>query len=111
MPEKPLSAIPRPQRDMYEKARAAYDKNNLDYAISILNGVLKQEPGFFEARQLLRASQVREAGGGGGGFFKKTIGGATSQPALAKAQMSLRSKPLEAIETAEEILNGECQNS
>jgi tetratricopeptide (TPR) repeat protein len=113
MPEKPLNTIPRLQRDQYEKGVAAIQRNNLDYAINILAGVLKIEPGFFEARQALRAAQVKKAGGPGGstGFFKKMIGGATSQPALAKAQMSLRKNPLEALETAEEILNGDWQNT
>src|ERR1051325_1695894 len=106
MPEKPLSAIPRLQRDLYEKGKAAYDRNNLDYAISILAGVLKQEPGFFDARQALRAAQFKRSGGQTS-FFKKMIGGATSQPAIAKSQLSLRKNPLEAIEAAEEILNGD----
>lgn len=113
MPEKPLSAIPRNQRELYEKAKTAFDRNNLDYTINILTGVLKIEPGFFEARKVLRAAQVKKAGGPGGstGFFKKMIGGATSQPALAKAQLSLRKNPLEAIEAAEEVLNGDWQNT
>ena len=46
MPEKPLSAIPRAQREQYEKGKTAYDRNNLDYAISILGALLKMEPGF-----------------------------------------------------------------
>src|SRR5215213_7783641 len=109
MPEKPLNAIPRAQRDMYEKGKAAFDRNNLDYAINILSGILKVEPGFFEARRVLRAAQVRKAGGPGSssGFFKKMIGGATSQPALAKGQLVLRKNPLEAIDVAEEILSGD----
>ena len=110
MPEKPLSAIPRPQRDLYDKGVAAIQRNNLDYAISILAGVLKIEPGFFDARQALRAAQFKRTGGQTG-FFKKMIGGATSQPALAKAQLSLRKNPVEAIEAAEEILNGDPQST
>ena len=106
MPEKPLNAIPRPQRDLYEKGKAAYERNNLDYAISILAGVLKIEPGFFDARQALRAAQFKRSGGQTG-FFKKMIGGAASQPAIAKAQLSLRKNPLEAIEAAEEILSND----
>jgi tetratricopeptide (TPR) repeat protein len=113
MPEKPLNAIPRPQRELYEKGVAAIQRNNLDYAISILAGVLKIEPGFFDARQALRAAQVKRAGGptASTGFFKKMIGGATSQPALAKVQLLLRRNPIEAIEAAEEILNGDWQNT
>jgi tetratricopeptide (TPR) repeat protein len=107
MPEKPLSAIPRPQRELYEKGVAAITRNNLDYAISILGGVLKLEPGFFEARQALRAAQVKKTGGTQSGFFKKMLGGAASQPGLTKAQLSLKKNPLEAIEAAEEVLNGD----
>ena len=92
MPEKPLNAIPRAQRDLYDKAMIAIQRNNLDYALSILPAVLKVEPGFFEARQALRAAQFKKSGGQTS-FFKKMIGGATSQPALAKAQLSLRRNP------------------
>ncbi|HEY0550950.1 MAG TPA: tetratricopeptide repeat protein [Verrucomicrobiae bacterium] len=107
MPEKPLNVIPRQLRDQFEKGRVAFQRNNFDYAINILTGVLKMEPGFFDARQALRAAQVKKTGGGQTGFFKKMIGGATSQPAITKAQLSLRKNPLEAIEAAEEILNGD----
>ncbi|HTD66297.1 MAG TPA: tetratricopeptide repeat protein [Candidatus Limnocylindria bacterium] len=111
MPEKPLSAIPRQLRDQYEKGKIAFQRNNCDYAISILSGVLKMEPGFFDAREALRAAQFKKSGGGQTGFFKKMIGGATSQPALTKAQLSVRSKPLEAIEAAEEILSNDPQSA
>src|ERR1043166_1977934 len=107
MPEKPLSAIPRQWRDQYEKGKVAFQRNNLDYAISILANVLKNEPGFFDARQALRAAQVKKTGGGQTGFFKKMIGGATSPPAVTKAQLWLRNNPLGAIEAAEEILNSD----
>ena len=107
MPEKPLNAIPRQLRDQYEKGKLAFQKNNFDYAISILNAVLKMEPGFFDARQALRAAQFKKIGGSQTGFFKKMIGGATSQPAITKAQLSLRKNPIEAIEAAEEILNSD----
>src|SRR3954447_26621202 len=111
MPEKTLNAIPRMQRDSYEKALMAINRNNLDYAISILAQVLTVEPAFFEARQALRAAQFKRSGPSQGGFFKKMIGGATSQPALAKAQMALRKNPLEAVQQLEEILNGDPQNN
>src|ERR1043166_1199519 len=111
MPEKPLSAIPHQWRDQYEKGKVAFQRNNLDYAISILANVLKNEPGFFDAREALRAAQFKKTGGGQTGFFKKMIGGATSQPALAKAQLSLRKNPLEAIEAAEEVLSNDPMSS
>src|ERR1041385_1978651 len=110
MSEKTLNAIPRPQRDMYEKGMVALQRNNFDYALSIFSQVLTVEPGFFDCRQALRAAQFKKAGGQTS-FFKKMIGGATSQPALAKAQLALRKNPLEAVQAAEEILNGDPNNT
>src|SRR5205085_8700511 len=48
--------------------------------------------------------------GSGGGFFKKMLGGVGSSPNLAKAQILLRSNPLEAIKATEEILNSDPNN-
>jgi tetratricopeptide (TPR) repeat protein len=110
MPEKSLSAIPRPMREQHEKAVIAIQRNNLDYAISILTQVVAMEPAFFDARQALRAAQFKKAGAQTG-FFKKMIGGATSQPALAKAQLTLRKNPLEALQQLEELLNTDPQNN
>ncbi len=111
MPEKALNAIPRPQRDLYEKAITAINRNNLEYAISILTQVVTVEPAFFDARQALRAAQFKRGAATQTGFFKKMIGGATSQPALAKAQLTLRKNPAEAMQQLEEILNGDPQNN
>jgi tetratricopeptide (TPR) repeat protein len=111
MPEKALNAIPRPQRDQYDKALTAINRNNLDYAITILAQLLSIEPAFFEARQALRAAQFKRGAASQTGFFKKMIGGATSQPALAKAQLTLRKNPLEAVQQLEEILNNDPQNT
>src|SRR6185436_7104594 len=65
---------------------------------------------FFECRQALRVAQFKEAGGKSS-FFKKMIGGASSSPLVAKAQMALRKNPLEAIQVAEQILNGDPSSS
>ena len=109
MPEKSLQDIPRTWREQYEKGRLAFDKNNLDYAISILSKVLEQEPGFYECREVLRASQFKKAGtSSSGGFFKRMIGSAN--PKLMQAQVTLRNKPLEAIAVAEQVLNGDPNN-
>src|SRR5258708_820593 len=110
MPEKNLNDMPRDLRDLYQKGSVALQRQNFDYAIAIFNQVLQREPGFFECRQALRAAQFKKAGGSTN-FFKKMIGGASSSPLLAKAQMSLRKNPLEAIQVAEQILNGDPTSS
>jgi len=58
----------------------------------------------------LRAAQFKQTGGGTG-FFKKMLGGASSSPLVAKAQMTMRKNPLEAIQIAEQILNTDPQSS
>jgi tetratricopeptide (TPR) repeat protein len=108
MPEKTLSEISRPLREQYEKGVAAFQRQNVDYAISILNQVLEKEPGFYECREALRAAQFRKAGGSTS-FFKRFLGSAN--PMLAKGQLVLRSDPVEALHIAEHILNGDPHNS
>lgn len=107
MPEKPLSQIPRPLREQYDKGKTALDRRNYDYAVNIFTALLAQEPAFIDARQLLRVSQNKKAEGAGGGFFKKMISGASSSPLAAKGQYALRSDPLEALKIAEQILNSD----
>jgi tetratricopeptide (TPR) repeat protein len=109
MPEKSLSEVTRDLRDLYQKGATALQRQNFDYAIAIFQQVLQREPAFLECRQALRATQIKKSGGGTG-FFKKVLGGATSSPLVAKAQMA-RSRPLEAMAIAEQILEGDPQGS
>jgi tetratricopeptide (TPR) repeat protein len=110
MPEKSVSQVPRALREQYEKGLAAFQRNNFDYALQLLNAVLDQEPGFLDARQTLRATQFKKPKEKAG-FFKKLVGSATSSPALAKGQIQLRSNPKEALSTAESVLNVDAGNA
>jgi tetratricopeptide (TPR) repeat protein len=110
MPEKTLAEIPRAARELYERGRAAFSQNNLDYAIAIFGQVLANEPGFYDCREALRASQFKKVGGGGG-FFKKVWGTASNSPMLAKAQIESRNNPMGAIATVEQILNTDPTNT
>ena len=83
----------------------------MDYAIALFNQVLEKEPAFYECRKALRAAQFKKAGSGGGGFFKKMMSGAGSSPQVAKAKMALGKNPAEAMAIAEQILNGDPNNS
>src|SRR5690349_4435615 len=106
MPEKNLTEIPRPLRERYEKGTAAWQRQNWDYAIAILTEVLQKEPAFFDCRKLLRATQHKKAEASKG-FFKRFLGTAGNSPLLARGQIALRNNPLEAIQLAEQILNGD----
>jgi tetratricopeptide (TPR) repeat protein len=110
MPEKTVTDIGRELRELYQKGTVALQRQNFEYAIAIFNQVLTREPAFFECRQALRVAQFKEQGGRTS-LFKKIVGGASSSPMVAKGQMALRKNPLEAIQIAEQILNGDPSNS
>lgn len=110
MPEKSLSEIPRPLRELYEKGSIALQRQNLDYAMALFNQVLHKEPAFYDCREALRATQFKKAAGGTS-FFRKVLGTASNSPLLAKGQLVVRSNPLEAINLAEQILNTDPGNT
>ena len=110
MPEKSLNQIPRAVRDQYDKGLKNFQQSNLDYAMAILSQVLVQEPGFYDCRQALRATQFKKTGANTG-FFKKVFSGASSSPLVAKGQMALRNNPVEALNIAEQILNSDPNSS
>jgi len=109
MPEKSVTAVPRPLREQYEKGLAALQRQNFDYAIAILAQVLQKEPAFYACREALRAAQAKRPGNKGG-FLKKMFGTASNSPLLAKGQIALRSNPVEAMHIAEQILNSDPSN-
>src|SRR5207247_10292549 len=98
------------RRDPYQKSATAMQGQNFDYAIAIFQQVLQREPAFLESRQALRAAQIKKTGGKTS-FFKKVVGGASNSPLVAKAQMAKGRNPLEAMQIAEQILEGDPQNS
>lgn len=106
MPEKSITQISKSVRDQYKKGKAAFQRQNLDYAITFFSSVLEQEPGFYECREALRATQYKKVGSSSG-FFKKMLSGASSSPLVAKGQLALRNNPLEALKIAEQILNAD----
>src|SRR4051794_2834193 len=109
MPEKSVNEVARDARELYQKGALALQRQNFDYAIAIFQQVLGKEPAFFECRQALRATQFKKAGGSGG-FFKKMLGGASSSPMIAKAQMA-RKNPIEALQILEQVLSSDPGNS
>ncbi len=112
MAEKTVNEISREARLLFVKGNEAAQRDNTDYAISLFNQVLEKEPAFYDCRKALREAQFRKAGSGGTGFFKKMISGAGSSPQVAKAENWLWAKtPGEAMAIAEQILNGDPNNS
>ncbi len=110
MAEKTLNDLNRELRALYNKGSEAGQRDNLDYAIDLFNQVLTREPGLYECRKALRAAQLRKAGASRG-FMKKMWSSASSKPLEAKGEIALRTHPAEALQIAEQILNGDPTNS
>jgi tetratricopeptide (TPR) repeat protein len=95
--EKELSET---QRSHWLKAVAAIELRNFGYAISLLQGILKQEPEFLTGRQLLRRTEVTRSK-----TAKRTIFNISTAPlALMKAQREVKRDPKRAIEMIEKVL-------
>jgi tetratricopeptide (TPR) repeat protein len=110
MAEKSLNDMSREVRGLFTKGNDALQRENLDYAIDLFNQVLVREPGLYECRKLLRTAQQRKAGASRG-FMKKIWSSASSQPLVAKGEIALHTNPREALQIAEQILNGDPANS
>ena len=110
MAEKTINDLPRELRQLYTKASDALLRENYDYPIELFNQILAKEPTVYECRKALRTAQQKR-GGGGTGFFKKAWNSAASSPGIAKARMTLRKDPAEAMQLAEQILNTDPDNS
>ncbi len=98
--EKELSET---QRSHWLKAVAAIELRNFGYAISLLQGILRQEPQFLTARQLLRRTEVTKSKSAKKSFFKIS----TAPIAVMKAQREIKKDPKHAVEMLEKILEEE----
>jgi tetratricopeptide (TPR) repeat protein len=98
--EKELSET---QRTLWLKAVSAIELRNFGYAISLLQGILKQEPEFLAGRQLLRRTEVIKSQAA-----KRTIFNISTAPlAVMKAQRESKKDPRRAIEMIEKVLEEE----
>jgi len=93
-------------RGLWLKAVAAIELRNFDYAISLLQGILKQEPEFLTGRQLLRRAEVSKHKAGRRALFSIS----TSAISIMKAQRELKNNPGRAVEMIEKVLEDEPYN-
>ncbi|MGI8819372.1 MAG: tetratricopeptide repeat protein [Chthoniobacterales bacterium] len=101
--EKELSDV---QRSHWLKAVAAIEMRNYGYAISLLQGILKQEPEFLTGRQVLRRAETSKAKAEKKGFFNVS----TASLGVMKAQRELKKDPKRTIELVEKVLEDEPYN-
>ena len=67
--------LPVALKDHWKSAKASFERNNQGYAIKFLQAILKEEPGFLNARKLLRQSEIMETGASPGSSKKGLFGG------------------------------------
>ena len=106
MPVKTEKELSEAQRSHWLKAVAAVEMRNFGYAISLLQGVLKNEPEFLTGRQLLRRAEVAKLKA----EKKKLFNLSTASIGVMKAQRELKKDPKRAIELLEKVLEDEPYN-
>jgi tetratricopeptide (TPR) repeat protein len=106
MPVKTEKELSETQRNHWLKAVAAIELRNFGYAISLLQGILKQDPQFLTCRQLLRRTEVTKSKSAKKSFFNIS----TAPIAIMKAQREIKKDPKHAIEMLEKVLEEEPYN-
>src|SRR5213083_1363391 len=106
MPIKSEKELSEQLRSNWLKAVAAIELRNFGYAISLLQGILKQEPEFLTGRQLLRRAEVAKQKAGKKRFFNIS----TAPIAIMKAQRQTKKAPERAVEMIEKVLEEEPYN-
>src|SRR5256885_3141887 len=106
MPVKTEKELGEQLRSHWLKAVAAIELRNFDYAISLLQGILRQEPEFLTGRQLLRRAEVTKQKAAKKALFNVS----TAALPVMKAQRELKKDPKRAVEMIEKVLEDEPYN-
>ncbi len=106
MPVKTEKELSEQLRGHWLKAVAAIEMRNFGYAISLLQGILRQEPEFLTGRQLLRRAEVTKQKTARKALFNVS----TSSLSIMKAQRELKKDPKRAVELIEKVLEDEPYN-
>jgi tetratricopeptide (TPR) repeat protein len=106
MPVKTEKELSESLRALWLKAVSAIELRNFDYAISLLQEILKLEPEFLTGRQLLRRTEATKSKSAKKSFFSIS----TAPIGVMKAQREIKKDPRTAVEMLEEVLEGEPYN-
>ncbi len=99
-----LDELDRPLKSMFEKGASALERENFDYAIDIFTTLLDTEPNLLQARQLLRAAEIRQFKKKKGGQMAHTISSVTGIGGIIGVNMALKKDPVKALSGAEKLL-------
>ena len=102
MPEITEKELPLNLKPLWLKALTAVQATNLDYAITLLQGVLKDSPGFLDGRKMLRKCELQIASTSKkkGSLFGLQTGGVSGM----KLQGAAKKNPLDALPLIEKEL-------
>src|SRR6059058_6051399 len=106
MPVKSEKELSEQLRNHWLKAVAAIELRNFGYAISLLQGILKQEPEFLTGRQLLRRAEVTKQKAAKKALFNVS----TAALSIMKVQREVKKDPKRAVEMIEKVLEDEPYN-
>ena len=93
-------------RALWQKAKSAAELKNHGYAISLLQTLLRESPGFLDGRKVLRSAAIAQSGGKkGSGMFS----GLSSTSFRGGA--SAKKDPAAAMDSAEKVLESDPYNA
>ena len=104
MPIQTEKDLPDNARTLWLKARSAVELRNHGYAISLINAVLKDNPGFLDGRKLLRKVEIMATKG------KKPLFSSLSTASMRGTNL-LKKDPKAAMELAEKSLETDPTNA
>lgn len=99
-----LDEVPRKTRELFDKAAAALERGNVDYAMDMFMAILDTEPRLLQARKLLRAAQIKLFRDRKAGAASRFLGSLASMPAQMAAGALLAKDPLKALRKAEKLM-------
>ena len=106
MAEVRLEEVPRKTRELFDKAAAAIERDNVEYGIAMLLNILDIEPRLLPARKLLRVAQVKRfRAGGGNPALRHVMATLSGIGGLVSAEMAMRKNPVRALQTVERLMN------
>lgn len=100
--KKTVAEVSAGARNVYQKAASVFAKNSVEYAIELLKSVVQKEPGFMEARTMLRDAERRYSGSLSA--IAKVLASFKQLPWVIKGRSCLKKNPEQALAFAEEAL-------
>jgi tetratricopeptide (TPR) repeat protein len=105
MPDVNDDKVPRKAREMFNKGFAAFERDNLDYAIDMLAACVEIDPKFHQARKFLHAAEIKQFRQKKGGALTHLMNTAMYFPVYVTGMGMLKAgKFSEALATAERLL-------